>query len=72
VGPNDTIARLTLIRTGSSTHSTNTDERFIDLSFAQVGQSLSAQLPADTTVLIPGFLHAVRDQFSRVPPLRAC
>src|SRR4029077_18861880 len=55
VGQTDVIARLTLIRTGSATHSNNADERFIDLTFTQVGQTLSAVLPSDSTVLVPGF-----------------
>ena len=55
VGPADVITRLTLIRTGSATHSNNGDQRFIDLSFTQVGQTLSAVLPSDTTVMVPGF-----------------
>lgn len=54
VGPTDQIARVTLIRSGSATHSNNADERFIELSFTQTGQTLSATLPADTTVLVPG------------------
>ena len=55
VGQTDVIARMTLIRTGSATHSTNADQRFIELSFTQVGQTLSAGLPSDSTVLVPGF-----------------
>jgi len=55
VGPTDSISRLTLIRTGSSTHSFNPDARFIELSFTQTGQTLTAQLPSDPTVLVPGY-----------------
>jgi galactose oxidase-like protein/HYDIN/CFA65/VesB family protein len=55
VGPTDVIARMTLVRAGSSTHSYNADQRFIELAFTQSGQVLTAQLPGDTTVLVPGY-----------------
>ncbi len=55
VGPTDVISRLTFVRTGSVTHSSNSDQRFIDLTFAQEGQNVTAVLPTDTTILVPGF-----------------
>lgn len=55
VGATDVISRLTLIRAGSSTHSLNADARFIQLSFTQSGQTLTATLPSDTSVLVPGY-----------------
>lgn len=55
VGPTDSISRLTFIRTGSATHSYNADERFIDLTFAQEGQHVTATLPTDITTLVPGY-----------------
>jgi hypothetical protein len=55
VGPTDIISRLTFVRTGSVTHSTNSDQRFIDLAFTQEGQNVTAVLPTDTTTLVPGF-----------------
>ncbi len=55
VGPTDVIARLTLVRTGSSTHSNNADQRFIELGFTQTGQTLTAVLPSDSTLLVPGY-----------------
>jgi len=55
VGLTDAIARLTLVRRGSATHSNNADQRFIELSFTQVGQTLTAVLPSDTTRLVPGY-----------------
>ena len=55
VGATDLIARLTLVRMGSATHSNNADQRFIELSFGQVGQTLTAVLPSDTTILVPGY-----------------
>ena len=56
VGPTDQIARMTLVRTGSSSHANNSDQRFIDLTgFVQTDQLLSATLPSDPTVLLPGY-----------------
>jgi hypothetical protein len=55
VGPTESISRLTFIRTGSATHSSNSDQRFIDLAFAQEGQNVTAKLPADITTLVPGY-----------------
>ena len=55
VGPTDTISRLTFVRTGSATHSNNSDQRFINLAFTQAGQNVTAVLPADTTTLVPGY-----------------
>ncbi|MGA2189912.1 MAG: galactose oxidase-like domain-containing protein [Steroidobacteraceae bacterium] len=63
VGATDVISRLTFVRTGSATHSQNPDQRFIDLSFSQAGQNLTAVLPSDPTVLVPGYymLFAISD-----------
>ena len=55
VRASDVISRLALVRTGSSTHSNNSDQQFVELTFSQVGQSLSATLPTDSSVLVPGF-----------------
>ena len=55
VGPADIISSLTFIRTGSATHSNNSDQRFITLPFTQTGQDLTAVLPGDPTVLLPGY-----------------
>jgi galactose oxidase-like protein len=55
VGPTDIISRLTFVRTGSGSHSNNSDQRFIDLAFTQVGPIVIAVLSTDTTTLVPGF-----------------
>jgi hypothetical protein len=55
VGPTDSISRLTFVRTGSATHSYNSDQRFITLPFTQTGENLKALLPSDSTVLLPGY-----------------
>jgi hypothetical protein len=55
VGPADNISNLTFIRTGSATHSNNSDQRFITLPFTQTNQDVTAVLPSDPTVLLPGY-----------------
>jgi hypothetical protein len=67
VGPTDIISRLTFVRTGSVTHSTNSDQRFLNLPFTQEGQNLTAVLPTDTTKLVPGFYMLFAFNDARVP-----
>ncbi|HLY58498.1 MAG TPA: galactose oxidase-like domain-containing protein [Stellaceae bacterium] len=55
VGAADQIARMTLVRTGSVTHSQNTDQRFLDLAFTQSGTGLTITLPANANLLLPGY-----------------
>jgi hypothetical protein len=50
------IERVTLVKMGSVTHSTDMDMRFLDLSFTRTGAStLSAQLPGNKFRTPPGF-----------------
>ena len=67
VGPTDIISRLTFVRTGSVTHSNNSDQRFLDLPFTQEGQNLTAVLPTDTTRMVPGFYMLFAFNDARVP-----
>jgi hypothetical protein len=67
VGPTDIISRLTFVRTGSVTHSNNSDQRFLNLSFTQEGQNLTAVLPTDTTKMVPGFYMLFAFNEARVP-----
>ncbi len=69
VGPTDTIASLSFVRTGSSTHSNNSDQRFITLPFTQTGQVITAVLPSDPTVLVPGFYMLFAINTAGVPSL---
>jgi hypothetical protein len=64
VGPNDNIVNVTAVRTGSMTHSYNSDSAFLQPAFEQVGQQLNIQLPIDTSALIPGYwmIFAWNDQ----------
>lgn len=55
VGPTDVIGRITLVRAGSVTHSTNIDQRFIDAPFTQSGSTLTIAPPADANVFVPGY-----------------
>jgi Domain of unknown function (DUF1929)/Galactose oxidase, central domain len=67
VGPTDIISRLTFVRTGSVTHSNNSDQRFLNLAFTQEGQNLTAVLPTDTTRMVPGFYMLFAFNDARVP-----
>ncbi len=53
-GP-DSIARVTLVKTGSVTHSFNMDQRFIELSFSHSGGPLHVQAPTVAGVAPPGY-----------------
>jgi Domain of unknown function (DUF1929) len=53
-GTND-IARMSLIKLSSVTHSTNFDQRFLNLSFTKTGTSLSVTAPASGNVAPPGY-----------------
>jgi hypothetical protein len=56
VGSADPISRVTLVRTGSVTHSLNPDQRFLELGFTQAGQALTIALPTtDPNVVLPGY-----------------
>jgi YVTN family beta-propeller protein len=49
-----TIARVTMVKTGSVTHSFNMDQRFVALPFTTSGGQLSAQVPARASDVPPG------------------
>ncbi|HEX2591227.1 MAG TPA: galactose oxidase-like domain-containing protein [Rhizomicrobium sp.] len=55
VGKKNTIKRVTFVRMGSVTHSFNNDQRFIEASFTQTGQTVVATLPDDPDVMLPGY-----------------
>ena len=50
-----TITRVTLVKTGSVTHSLDMDQRFLELPFTVVGSELQAALPANPFETPPGF-----------------
>ncbi len=49
------ISRVTLVKTGSVTHSFNMDQRFLELPFVASGTSLTADLPVRASDTPPGF-----------------
>jgi hypothetical protein len=49
------IGRVTLVRTGSTTHGLNLDQRFLELPFTQSGEEIVAMAPADERAAIPGY-----------------
>ncbi|MDB5484013.1 MAG: Galactose oxidase [Caulobacteraceae bacterium] len=55
VGLTDVISRVTFVRTGSVTHTHNNDQRFIDAAFAQNGNVVTATLPTNANVMVPGY-----------------
>lgn len=48
------VARVTVVKTGAVTHSFNMDQRFVQLSFARVGNSLRVTAHPNPAVLTPG------------------
>ncbi len=48
------VARVTLIKTGSVTHSFNTEARFIELSFTKSGNKVKVKAPANANIATPG------------------
>ena len=48
------VARVTLVKTGSVTHSFNMDQRFMRLSFTQSGTKLTVKAPTSRNVATPG------------------
>ncbi len=51
----DDASRVTLVKSGSVTHSVNMDQRFIELPFEKAGNLLTASLPSLMTETPPGF-----------------
>jgi hypothetical protein len=51
----ETIARVTLIKTGSVTHSWNMDQRFVPVTFTQSGATLSVGPPENANLMTPGY-----------------
>lgn len=49
------ISRVTMIKSGSVTHSFDMDQRFLQLPFTVIGSELEATLPANTFETPPGF-----------------
>ena len=54
VAAGNAINRVTFVRQGSTTHSTNLDQRFVDLPFTQSGTTVTVTMPDNWNVLLPG------------------
>jgi hypothetical protein len=56
VGSAAPISRVTLVRTGATTHSFDSGQRFLELGFTQAGQTLTITLPTiNPNVAVPGY-----------------
>ena len=51
----DDVARVTLVKTGATTHSFNMDQRFVELDVEVDGERVRATAPAGSTVATPGY-----------------
>lgn len=49
------VSAFSLVRFGADTHTVNNDQRRIPLTFNASGTNYTLQLPADTSVLLPGY-----------------
>ncbi|MGI9597221.1 MAG: DUF4214 domain-containing protein, partial [Acidimicrobiales bacterium] len=57
------VARVTLVKSGSVTHSFNMEQRFVELPFVADGNKISAFLPTNDAHLTPGYyLISVLDE----------
>ncbi|MDH5323592.1 MAG: DUF1929 domain-containing protein, partial [Gammaproteobacteria bacterium] len=58
------ISRVTLVKTGSVTHSVNMDQRFVELSFSASANMLQVDLPVGSGILPPGYyqMFVVNDE----------
>ena len=57
------VSRVTLVKSGSVTHSFNMDQRFLELPFTTNGNRVRATLPVNDATLTPGFyLLSVLDE----------
>jgi hypothetical protein len=54
LGATSPISRVTLVKTGSVTHSVNFDQRYLPAEFSQAGANLSVTLPNNSAELTPG------------------
>jgi hypothetical protein len=49
------ISKVTLVKTGSVTHTVDFDQRFLNLSYAGTGTTLTVSMPANANVAPPGY-----------------
>ena len=60
----DVITRVTLIKTGATTHSNNMEQRFIELDYTDINNGVRVTLPASANLAPPGYylLHLLNDK----------
>ena len=51
----ESIAKVSLVRLGSQTHTFDQNQRYIPLNFTNTGASLSVQAPANSSIAPPGY-----------------
>lgn len=58
------ISRVTLIKTGAVTHSTNMEQRFLELSFSETNGVIRVNIPTSPNHATPGYylLHLINDK----------
>ncbi|MCA9839164.1 MAG: DUF1929 domain-containing protein, partial [Trueperaceae bacterium] len=49
------VSKVTLLKTGATTHSWNMSQRFLNLDFSQSGSNLSIKAPANPDIAQPGY-----------------
>lgn len=49
------VSRVTLVKTGSVTHSFNMDQRHVELPFTVAGNNVTTAIPASSSVVTPGY-----------------
>jgi hypothetical protein len=54
-GNANSIAKVALVRTGSTTHNWNMDQRYVPLTFTANGTQLLAQMPTNAPDAPPGY-----------------
>lgn len=55
VGGSGQVSRVTLVRTGAVTHSFDSSQRFLDLTFQNLGGSVNVTMPASANNAPPGY-----------------
>lgn len=61
------IAKVTLIKTGATTHSFDMDQRYVELKYTVNGNALDIALPANKYLTPPGYYHVFAINKAGVP-----
>jgi hypothetical protein len=63
------VSRVTLLRMGAVTHSNNVQQRFFDLTFSQISNTVTTQLPTNGYDLLPGFYMVFAFNAAGIPSI---